>query len=57
MAKRRVKIIKVWGGFLSGRLDDWSIGAAKQLAIWRSRKEAQKRYQDVRRIEIYIQVK
>lgn len=51
--KKRVKIIKMWGGFLDGKLNDWFTDA-RQPAIWRTRKEACKRYNDVRRIEIHI---
>jgi hypothetical protein len=53
------KTIKAWGGFCEGQLDfgGWPLGNGGILpvaSVFRNRKEAHKRFQDVRRIEIKV---
>ena len=46
----------LWGGFCNGRLDSWldrdAYGFCVRFAIFKTRAEAAKQYEDVRRIEI-----
>ncbi len=58
---RETKIIKAWGGFSDGRLHkideiepQYDDGGCSVQAIFKSKKAAKLRYQDVRRIEIHM---
>lgn len=54
------KVIKAWGGFSEGKLDEiphndaYDDGGFYARAIFLTRKSAKLRYEDVRRIEIHI---
>jgi hypothetical protein len=42
-----------WGGFCGGKLESWcAIDTSDQLAVFKTRKEGRRRFEDVRRIEI-----
>ena len=42
-----------WAGIVGGKIHDWSIdGGPSQFGIWRLRKEAAKRFEVVRKVEI-----
>lgn len=53
MTKKKPKLRLAWGGFYEGKLDAWAaLDTNDQLAVFKTRKEARRRYQDVRRIVI-----
>lgn len=58
--KRPAKAILAWGGFTDGKLD-WYVAdaafawAARLPAIYKTRAEARKNYQDYRRVKITVQ--
>lgn len=54
-----MKIIKAWGGFIDGELDGWPVfGDAIQdndlYAVFPTKRQAELRYTDVRRVEIQV---
>lgn len=54
--KRAKKVVKAWGGYTDGKLD-WRLeyasgGSIALLATYKTRREAKKQYEDVRRLTI-----
>jgi hypothetical protein len=64
-AKLKMKVIKAWGGFLDGKLHVREIdtgfggyqttGFIETHAIFRTRTEARKQYEDVRRVSLLFE--
>ena len=53
MTKRKQKAVKAWGGFIDDRLDTWcAVDTSLQFAVFRNRREAAHRYEDVRAVTI-----
>jgi hypothetical protein len=57
----KMKPVKAWGGFVDGRLNwhladtglgGWGVTYRQMPAMFRTRREARKEYQDVRRVKI-----
>jgi len=46
------KQVIAYGGFSDGKLDYWATDHPAQLAIWKTRREARRRYEDVRKVKI-----
>lgn len=51
-ATRPKKVVIGWAGIVDGKINTWSNDGPGQLAIWTTRREAQKRYEDVRKVEV-----
>lgn len=58
--KPKIKIVKAWGGFVSGKLDKGWIQNENfednLLGIFKTRNEAKIHYQDVRKVEIHYKL-
>lgn len=49
----RRKWLLAWGGYCDDKLSTWAaLDTGDQLAVFKTRKEARRRFQDVRRIAI-----
>ncbi len=57
----KIRTVMAWGGFVGGKLDwnandtgfgGFGVGLVSMPALFKTRKEARREYQDVRRVEI-----
>jgi len=55
MRNPKIKIVRAWGGFTNSKLDTWCQDGVTQLAIWKDRKQAKQRYDDVRKVSIVFE--